>query len=167
MEPSAQNKHEKCETFYVNVHYWLGTVGSTSSQTAWWGTGGLTEFVTPIYIWSHMTRCAVVSKVWWRWVLKEMIILSNKGTLKITVCVLSPGTKTKTVWHSGLCLLLSPRPRSIMSACREPATITCFLLNRQWQRASSVIQLHNPQFCLYCTLANRPQNLFIRNGKSD
>lgn len=63
MEPSARNKHEKCETFYVNVHYCLGTVGSASSQAAWLGTGGLTEFVTPIYIRSHMTHCAIDSKV--------------------------------------------------------------------------------------------------------
>lgn len=63
MEPSAQNKHEKCETFYVNVCYCLGTVGSASSQAAWLGTAGLTESVTPIYIRSHMTRCAVDSKV--------------------------------------------------------------------------------------------------------
>lgn len=73
MGPSARNKHEKCETFYVNVHYCLGTVGSDFSQAAWLGTGGLTEFVTPIYIQSHMTHCAINSShdVYLRFVLQK------------------------------------------------------------------------------------------------
>lgn len=57
MEPSARNKHEKCETFYVHVHYCLGTVGSASSQAAWLGTGGLTVCDTYLHSKPYDSLC--------------------------------------------------------------------------------------------------------------